>query len=106
MDWAALIQFVVGAGFFTSALAFIGKKVVESFFNFRAELHRAELQRNADLHRAELERIATERSIRFQSLQTERAEVIKDCYTKLGALNDALESVLRPFQHVSEPSEG
>ena len=92
MDWDALAKFFLGSAFISAALAYVGKRVVDAFFQSRTEVHKSELQR-----------IATEHSIRFQKLHSERGEVIKDLYAKLALLDDQLYSTLRAFQLVGEP---
>ena len=93
MDWDALVKFFLGSALLSGALAYVGKRAVDAFFQSRTEVHKSELQR-----------IAIEHSIRFQKLHSERGEVIKDLYAKLALLDDQLYSTLRFFQQTGEPS--
>ena len=92
MDWDALAKFFLGSAFISAALAYVGKRAVDAFFQSRTEVHKSELQR-----------IATEHSIRFQKLHSDRGEVIKEFYGKLALLDDHLYSTLCFFQAVGEP---
>jgi hypothetical protein len=91
MAWTEVVQFLGGATAISLTLAYLGRKAIEAYLNGRLERYRSDLQR-----------LATEHSVRFQSLHSERAQVLKEFYSKLVELDDALHSALRSFQLVGE----
>lgn len=93
MVWQELVEFLGGATAISVTIGYLGKNAIEAYLNGRIEEHRASL-----------ERITNEQSVRFSHLHSERAQVIKDFYERLAKLDDLLDSTLRPFQHVAEPS--
>ncbi|MFQ5353733.1 MAG: hypothetical protein ACE5DR_02195, partial [Thermodesulfobacteriota bacterium] len=72
MDWLALLKFLSGAGIVSAALAYIAKRIIDTFLASRIENYKSNL-----------EKIAIEHEIRFQQLHTERAQVIKELYEKI-----------------------
>jgi hypothetical protein len=93
VDWDSLAKFFLSIVSISGVLAYVGKKAVDAFFYSRIATHKAELQRTT-----------TGYSIRFQKLHAERAEVIIELYEKLVALDLSLQSTLRFFQLVNEPT--
>ncbi len=91
MPWFELAEFLGGATAISLTLAYLGRKAIEAYLEGRLERHRSDLQR-----------LATEHSVRFQALHADRAQALKEFYSKLVELDDALRSTLRFFQHVSE----
>jgi hypothetical protein len=92
MEWInPLLKFFGAVAGLSVIVIYVGRKAVNALFNARVETHKAEPQR-----------IATEHSIRFQTLHAERAEIMKDCYAKLAALDGALASTLGSFQAAGE----
>jgi hypothetical protein len=93
MNWQEIIQFFGGATAISLVVAFIGKSAIEAYVNGRVESYKSELQR-----------VSTEHSITFQRLHTERADVIKNIYRHISALDEGLASALKFFQAAGEPS--
>lgn len=91
MNAQEIIEFLGGATALSLTVGYLGQKAIDGYVSGRIEAYKSELQR-----------ITSEHSIRFQKLHTERAEVIKDFYAKLSALDDNLRSTLSGFQALGE----
>ena len=95
------------------AIIFLGKNIVEFFFNKTIELKKAELKQNLENHKKDIEQEnknfqhqldskLQEFNIKFSSLHSERAEVIKQLYVRLIELQSSMFNYTRRAHVVVE----
>ncbi len=91
MAWQEIIQFLGGSAIFAAVFGYLGKAAIDAYLKGRL-----------DQHKSDLDRLATEHSVRFQRLHSERADIIKEMYSHLAKMDEALTSCLKSFQHVGD----
>lgn len=92
----------IGATALVGLLAYLGRRLLDSLLGRGLEKYKGDLQREADQYKAELQRLTTEHSIKFQRLHGDRADAAVEIYSRLVALDGALSSALRSFQHAGD----
>ena len=107
-------------------IGFFGKKLIEYFFSETVELKKAELSREiesfkatissqAQIHKLQLDKnmesyksslqlMAHEQQTKFLKLHTDRAEVVKELFKRIVAVEKSMNSLMAPFQATGEPS--
>lgn len=90
-DWQALGEYFVATGFITGAIVYLGKQVIQAFFNSAQERYKAELARDLESHKHELALLSSEHLVRFSALHAQRAEVVRTLYAHLNSLFTGLE---------------
>lgn len=98
-----LIEELGGIAIVVFALAWVLRKAIEAFLNAKLDQHKNELDKANLEFQHKLDQTALEHRVRFESLHTERADVIRNCYEKLMALDDHLGSTLSIFQPAGDP---
>lgn len=130
---AKWIEFFKQLGFVTASqvlllivLGFFGKKLVEFFLsqlfeNKKAEINqnleafkqtltaqtqaqKLELDKNLETYKNTLQQISQENQIKFSKLHEERAAIIKELFAKLAVMEKSMNTLMKPFQLVGEPS--
>lgn len=94
MDYTELLKTFIASATFIGGLSWLAKEVVRMY-----------LSKQVDLYKHELNQEFLKFETKFKTLHLERHKVIKDTYKKLVTVEKGLISLIRPFQHTSEPSQ-
>lgn len=94
-----LFKYLFAFGSVSCVCIFIGKLIIEKFFDASVERYKTGLTKEIELYKNELERINTEHQIKYNRLHEERARMVK-------TLHDTLYEVEKNLMNLTSTNQG
>lgn len=102
INWEGVVASLGAIGIGATTLGYLARRLIDSLLGRGLEKYKGDLQPEANQYKADLQRLTTEHSVRFQRLHDASADAAAEIYARLLALDEALFSALRSFQHTGD----